>query len=162
MLKALVIKGFTLIELMIVIAIIAILASIALPSYQSYTARAQLAEAFVFLGHAKTATEIYIQTGGTIDTTNGLTAQAVGLAGNQGEGTNQASYLDYLTVSGHNTIPSPITIKAYIRTDAAAVIGSNRTNDGVISLIKDTTSGKWSCSSTLLQKYLPTSCSGAS
>ncbi|WP_193072636.1 pilin [Pseudomonas sp. FME51] len=47
-------KGFTLIELMIVVAIIGILAAIALPAYQDYTARAQAAEAVNLLGGLKT------------------------------------------------------------------------------------------------------------
>ena len=46
-------KGFTLIELMIVVAIIGILAAIALPAYQDYTARAQAAEAITLLGGLK-------------------------------------------------------------------------------------------------------------
>lgn len=57
-------SGFTLIELMIVVAIIGILAAIALPAYQSYTARAQVAEAMSLAGGAKTAVaEFYSQTG---------------------------------------------------------------------------------------------------
>jgi len=47
-------KGFTLIELMIVVAIIAILASLAMSAYQTYTVRTQVAEAMVFAGGAKT------------------------------------------------------------------------------------------------------------
>lgn len=48
-------KGFTLIELMIVVAIIGILAAIAIPAYQSYTAKAQATEAITLLGGLKTA-----------------------------------------------------------------------------------------------------------
>ncbi|HEV7929724.1 MAG TPA: pilin, partial [Nitrosospira sp.] len=46
-------KGFTLIELMIVVAIIGILAAVALPAYQDYTARAQATEAMTLLGGLK-------------------------------------------------------------------------------------------------------------
>ena len=48
-------KGFTLIELMIVVAIIGILAAIAIPAYQDYTAKAQASEAFVLLDGLKSA-----------------------------------------------------------------------------------------------------------
>ncbi len=48
-------KGFTLIELMIVVAIIGILAALAIPAYQDYTARAQASEAFTLLDGLKTS-----------------------------------------------------------------------------------------------------------
>lgn len=57
-------KGFTLIELMIVVAIIGILAAVAVPAYGDYTARAQAAEAFTLLDGLKTPlTESYTNTG---------------------------------------------------------------------------------------------------
>lgn len=58
-------KGFTLIELMIVVAIIGILAAIAIPAYQDYTQRAQVGEAMTLVSGAKTAIAEFAQTNGT-------------------------------------------------------------------------------------------------
>lgn len=57
-------QGFTLIELMIVIAIVGILAAIALPAYQDYTVRAKMSEALANLAEAKTSVAEYYATNG--------------------------------------------------------------------------------------------------
>ena len=58
-------SGFTLIELMIVVAIVAILAAVALPAYQNYTNRAKFSEVIAAVSPAKTAIEICVQTATT-------------------------------------------------------------------------------------------------
>ena len=62
-------QGFTLIELMIVIAIVGILAAIALPAYQDYTVRAKMAEPLALMGEAKTSVTEYYVTNNTLPTT---------------------------------------------------------------------------------------------
>ena len=65
-------KGFTLIELMIVVAIIGILAAVALPAYQDYTVRAKISEAVIAASSAKSLLSEAFQT----DSVTGLTAAA--------------------------------------------------------------------------------------
>ncbi|HGM0608614.1 TPA: pilin, partial [Neisseria gonorrhoeae] len=64
-------KGFTLIELMIVIAIVGILAAVALPAYQDYTARAQVSEAILLAEGQKSAVTEYYLNHGTWPKDNG-------------------------------------------------------------------------------------------
>ena len=69
-------QGFTLIELMIVIAIIGILASIALPAYQTYTNKAKFSEVVLAASNMKTEVEICGQTKATTTTFGGLCIEA--------------------------------------------------------------------------------------
>jgi type IV pilus assembly protein PilA len=64
-------KGFTLIELMIVVAIIGILAAVAIPQYQNYVARAQVSEALSLMSGAKTAVAEVAMVTGDFPTNNG-------------------------------------------------------------------------------------------
>jgi type IV pilus assembly protein PilA len=77
-------KGFTLIELMIVVAIIAILAAIAIPAYQNYLIRAQVSEGAVLTDGAKTAVAEYYSNLGTFPGSNisaGLPATVTSIVG---------------------------------------------------------------------------------
>jgi type IV pilus assembly protein PilA len=101
-------KGFTLIELMIVVAIIGILAAIAIPAYQDYTIRAQVSEGLTLAAAAKAAiSESFAQTG--IAPANRITA---GLGNTDTPGDTAGNYVSSLavvngviTVTYSNTAP---------------------------------------------------------
>jgi type IV pilus assembly protein PilA len=73
-------QGFTLIELMIVVAIIGILAAIAIPAYQDYTIRAQVSEGLNLSGGAKAAVTEYYQDKGEMPDTNDTAGLALSTA----------------------------------------------------------------------------------
>ncbi|HGL9424186.1 TPA: pilin, partial [Neisseria gonorrhoeae] len=85
-------KGFTLIELMIVIAIVGILAAVALPAYQDYTARAQVSEAILLAEGQKSAvTEYYLN--------NGIWPENNGDAGVASPSDIKGKYVESVTVA---------------------------------------------------------------
>ncbi|UYB71355.1 prepilin-type N-terminal cleavage/methylation domain-containing protein [Aeromonas veronii] len=102
-------SGFTLIELMIVVAIVAILAAVALPAYQTYTQRAKFAEVIAAVGPAKTAIEVCVQ--GAADD---ATAQDCADAGNSAlaKGITNTTYVDAASSASSVAADGTITIKA--------------------------------------------------
>lgn len=148
-------KGFTLIELMIVVAIIGILAAIAIPAYQNYTIRAQVTEGLNLADGWKTAiAEYYANTGGWPSTSN-LAGTAVSVSKyvssvGVSSGTIQIVYGQQVNtkISG-----STLAIQPY----------TNANNDiiwvcGTAASPTSVTSGGAAVTSNVSPQYLPTSC----
>ena len=97
-------QGFTLIELMIVVAIIGILAAIALPAYQDYTVRAKVTEGLVQGGAAKNAVAETFQASGVVPVTNAAAGLAANIASkyvaNVQVGAGGAILITYNTAAG--------------------------------------------------------------
>ncbi|MEZ9230605.1 pilin [Vibrio amylolyticus] len=96
-------KGFTLIELMIVVAIIGVLSAIAVPAYQNYVAKSEAAAALATLKSAMTPAELYIQENGNFTATDEAAVfTAIGISAG-------STTLGTLSVSGTNAIELEFT-----------------------------------------------------
>jgi type IV pilus assembly protein PilA len=156
-------KGFTLIELMIVVAIIGILAAIAIPQYQDYIARSQVTRVVGESGALKTQVEECVLRGsdtvGAIDTTNPNNCDPGATGSNLVNGSSQVG----------GTLPASTGVpQVTLNTDGSATIISTFGNQasailkvataGTITWSRST-SGSWSCSAADIEvKYASSGC----
>lgn len=157
-------KGFTLIELMIVVAIIGILASIALPAYQDYTVRAKVTEGSLIASAFKVGVaDMFADSGLT-----GIGTYATEVAGDQANIATDKVLGVVITPAGQidvtmNTVGNTGGIPQLTAGSADVLSYVPQINNAALADNNSTGSIEWSCkaadsATTIVPKYLPASC----
>jgi type IV pilus assembly protein PilA len=136
-------QGFTLIELMIVVAIIGILAAVALPAYQDYTVRAKVTEVILAASNGKLAVAEYAQIKPAMPATASLT-----LSSQSSAMVSTVAYSSAATNTG--------VITATASTKEPKISGSTITLTGTLNTTAGTVD--WVCGGSINTKYRPASC----
>ena len=150
-------KGFTLIELMIVVAIIGILAAVALPAYQDYTIRAKMSEVILALSACRTSiTEVY-QSGGSPPVANGWGCESAGAA---------SKYVSGISSDANGVVTAGVTgIAGAVDGTIVSLLPLSATGGATWSINSGSGLFGWRCGAsgdgtTTSAKYLPGSCRG--
>ena len=151
-------SGFTLIELMIVVAIIGILAAVAIPQYQNYVARTQMSEALSLASGSKVALAEYFQSKGVFpgdNTTAGLGVNTT----IKGKYVTSVTVSDAAAIAAGGGVPA-VGAKGILTVSLNEADTHSLLKGGSMILTGTDTGGSiiWVCSSPTLTKYLPSSC----
>ncbi|CEA02851.1 type 4 fimbrial PilA [Pseudomonas saudimassiliensis] len=142
-------KGFTLIELMIVVAIIGILAAIAIPQYQNYIAKSQVSRVMSETGSLRTAVETCMMEGNSTSCHLGWTVSNL-LAGQSDEGGLETGQTGLEVSIEDNTAE---IVATFGQSASTAIV------DKTLTWSRDE-NGEWICDTTVEDKFKPAGCQG--